>query len=132
MLATEGTDEEHLVRGERALLTRALVNLLDNAIKYSPGGGTVTGRVAVSAEDSGQLVLTVADQGVGMSSDQAAALFTPFQRFTAPDRRVTDGAGLGLMLVWEVVRRHDGAVAVSSQAGEGTTFTLTLPRATED
>lgn len=124
-LVLEAPDEELLVNGERALLTRAVMNLIENAIKYSPGGTTVTCRLA---RRDGSAVLTLADQGRGMSPDQRRTLFTRFQRYVARDKRTVEGAGLGLALVWEVVRRHGGTIECASALDQGTTFTLSFPR----
>lgn len=119
------TDErEHLVRGERDLLTRAFVNLLDNAIKYSARGTVVTCELA--AGPRGGSVVTVRDQGVGMSADQVERLFKPFQRF-ATGGGPTAGVGLGLSLVAQVLARHDATIACRSALGEGTVFTITFP-----
>jgi CHASE2 domain-containing sensor protein/signal transduction histidine kinase len=120
----ETDGREHLVLGERDLLTRALVNLLDNAVKYSPAGSRVACTLARGRR--GAAVVTVADQGSGMSADQVRRLFQPFQRF-ATGAGAPGGVGLGLSLVAQVVARHQGTITCRSAPGEGAAFTVSLP-----
>ena len=120
------TDGEVLVEGDRALLTRALINLVDNAIKYSPAGGRVD--CAVRIED-GQAVCTVADQGEGMSPAQLANLFKRFHRVRPKGGERIDGVGLGLSFVHAVVQRHGGRIDCASTLGQGASFTVRLPLA---
>ena len=123
-IETIGVEDELLVTGDRSLLTRALINLIDNAVKYSPDGGTVT--CALAAE-SGMAVCTIADRGRGMTAEDLARIYQPFQRAGDHGAR---GAGLGLALVRAVVERHGGRVDHASAPGEGTMVTLALPLAT--
>lgn len=110
------------VRGARELLTRAISNLVENAIKFSQPGGTVT----ISAiRTEAQIVIQVRDSGVGMSRDEQAHAFERFWR--ADSARSTPGHGLGLALVEQIVRAHGGAVELQSAAETGTVVTLTLP-----
>lgn len=125
-LTLKETGEELLVRGERALLTRAVMNLIENALKYSPPDTEAT--VGLRREGD-HAVLVVADQGRGMSDDQRQTLFDRFRRYSARDRKTVEGAGLGLALVWEVVRRHGGTIVCDSVPEQGTCFTLRLPLA---
>ena len=115
------------VLGDAGLLRRAITNLLDNAIKYSPPKTAV--QVSLR-EDGEQLLSQVADQGYGIAPEHIGQLFTRYARFSAPGQPEARGAGLGLVMVKTVVERHGGSVEVSSVLGEGTTFTLRLPRAT--
>lgn len=124
-LRVQGEDEEHLVLGDRSLLTRAIVNLLDNAIKYSPAEGEV---VAALSRADGAVSLAIIDHGPGLSDEEQATLFQRFARVGGAAK----GVGLGLTLVDEVARRHDGKVACVSRPGEGASFILTLPLARED
>jgi signal transduction histidine kinase len=112
------------VRGDRALLMRALCNLIDNAIKYTPGGGRV--RVSLESEPGNWLV-RVADNGMGIAEDDIAQLFQPFSRVGPAARNHVNGAGLGLAFVNTVAWRHGGSVNVVSQLDVGSTFTLRLP-----
>ncbi|CAN5159743.1 hypothetical protein BH09PSE2_BH09PSE2_06640 [soil metagenome] len=119
-----GGDDELLVSGDRALVTRALINLLDNAVKYSPDGATVIASTAFDRPN--RLVCRVRDEGRGMSPAEVERLFEPFFRAEAADTRIA-GAGLGLTMVATVAQRHGGAVSCDSTPGEGTTMTLALP-----
>ncbi|MHA6847141.1 CHASE2 domain-containing protein [Ralstonia syzygii] len=119
-------DIEASVRGEPRMLVRALVNLVNNAIKFSPRGTTVT--VAVR-EEADAFAVSVADQGVGMAAEDQAQLFRPFRRLHEAVADAPSGSGLGLVFVKTVVERHGGRIAVQSAPGHGATFTLWLPRA---
>jgi len=117
------------VRGDRRDLVSALSNLIDNAVKYSEPGGTVT----VSAElGEGRVALVVADTGVGIPARDLERIFERFYRVDRARSRLTGGTGLGLSIVRHVAANHGGAVKVDSVEGEGSTFTLSLPLAGED
>jgi signal transduction histidine kinase len=103
-------------------LYRALYNLIENAIKYNKPHGKV--RVTLENLKDG-VRITVADTGIGIPEKDLPHIFEPFYR---SDRDQTDGLGLGLSLVLNIVQRHSGTVDVISQSGEGTVFTLSLPR----
>jgi signal transduction histidine kinase len=112
------------LQGDRAKLVQALHNLVGNAIKYTPEGG----EVRVKAEwAKGQLVVDVADSGIGIGEEDLANLFQKFYR--ARDERVSKitGSGLGLALSREIVRLHGGEITVQSQLNKGSTFTVNLP-----
>ncbi len=102
---------------------QVVVNLLDNAIKFSPSGGTVTTRLR--GED-GELRLEVSDQGIGIAPDRVMRIFERFYR--AHDDRGIGGLGLGLYISKQIVELHGGQIEVSSEPGRGTTFTVTIPR----
>jgi CHASE2 domain-containing sensor protein/signal transduction histidine kinase len=125
-IVTNLDDADPLVRGDRALLTRALINIIGNAIKYSPDGSTITGRVSATVKE---VTCAIADEGRGLSKDEIAALFRPFARASEARHTRTDGAGLGLSFVRTVVERHGGTVSCTSTPGKGSTFTVRLPRA---
>lgn len=118
----EGIDDAHIVEGDRQLLTRAVINLIGNALKYSDEGVI---RCAL-AEADGRIRLTVADQGVGMSKEQREKLFERFQQGPR------EGIGLGLAFVRTVVLRHGGTIDCDSAPGKGTTFTIDLPKSDID
>ncbi|WP_395694382.1 sensor histidine kinase [Nocardioides sp.] len=127
-VAVDVPDGPLLVCGDAEELDRMLGNLVSNAVKYTPVGGHVT----VSARAAGdQVVLQVADDGLGISEEDQAGLFGAFFRTTNPAALTQPGTGLGLAIVATIVERHDGRVAVTSRLGEGTTFTVTLPAARE-
>ncbi|HRO33853.1 MAG TPA: ATP-binding protein [Brevundimonas sp.] len=118
---------EHLVEGDPALLRRMLMNLLDNALKYGPAGGTVTCSLTSGMEgEAAVCVVTISDQGPGLSDEARRLLFQPFGHGDADHR----GAGLGLAFVRTVAERHGGHVRYSP-GDVGATFILTLPRTTD-
>jgi CheY-like chemotaxis protein len=101
-----------------------LLNLLSNAIKFTPKGRAIGIRVQQVAE---QLQLTVWDEGIGIAADQLASLFQPFQQLESPLSKQYEGTGLGLALTQKLTRLHGGDVTVTSQANQGSAFTLNLP-----
>jgi len=113
--------ETAVVPGDNRKLHQALANLLDNAVKYTPRGGTVT----VSVEQTGDAVaVAVADTGPGIAADDLPHIFDRFYR--ADQSRAKPGNGLGLNLVRAVVNAHHGRIDVASRPNEGATFTMTL------
>jgi CHASE2 domain-containing sensor protein/signal transduction histidine kinase len=114
------------VRADIALLRRALINLVSNAVKYSPEDTTVTVEVAARA---GWQVCSVADQGYGISPADLRQLFGRFRRFAAPGQPKAQGAGLGMSFVKTVVDKHGGHIDVESALGAGSRFTIRLPPA---
>ena len=104
---------------------RILHNLVDNAIKYSPKGGTVT----VSAkEDNGSVVVAVRDEGMGISLENQALLFEPFQRIQTSSAGIA-GVGLGLNVCKRLLEVQGGHIWVDSKPGKGSTFSFSLPAA---
>ncbi|HET6688767.1 MAG TPA: HAMP domain-containing sensor histidine kinase, partial [Rubrobacter sp.] len=97
--------------------------LLDNAVKYTPDGGSVTVRVE---EEDGGVALAVSDTGVGISEDQLPLVFERFYRADAA--RVEDGVGLGLSIARQIAEAHGGTIEARSKLGVGSTFVLLLPR----
>lgn len=106
------------------LVTRAVENLLSNAIKYSPPDRQVT--VTVDATDT-HVRIDVADQGYGIPAADVDRVFEKFYRVARLEDADTPGTGLGLALVREIAELHSGSVTIQSQAGAGSTFTLSLP-----
>ncbi|GAA1608485.1 ATP-binding protein [Actinoplanes couchii] len=118
--------DEGWVRGDRTQLQRALRKLLENAIKFTPSGGSVTCRMAADART---VAISVTDTGIGIPAEDVPGLFTPFHRAGNAMDQAVQGPGLGLAIVRDIVRDHGGTIAVQSVVGRGTTFTLTLPAA---
>jgi signal transduction histidine kinase len=116
------------VTGDAALLRRLLVNLLDNAAKYSEPPAPVT--LAVRAAD-GAAVVEVRDRGIGIAAEDLPRLFTPFFRTDRSRARGTGGTGLGLALAKRIAEAHGGTVSAESVPGEGTVFRVKLPAATD-
>jgi signal transduction histidine kinase len=107
-------------------LATILVNLIDNAVKYSPQGGEV--HCAVRVQD-GHACVSVRDQGVGIAEGDLPHLFTKFGRVSTPETQHIAGTGLGLYLCRELARQQGGDISVQSEPGQGSTFTLSLPLA---
>ncbi|MCC9144568.1 MULTISPECIES: PAS domain-containing sensor histidine kinase [unclassified Arthrobacter] len=106
-------------------ISQVLDNLLSNAVKYSPDGGQVT--VSAWRTDAGSTVLQVADSGIGMTEAEQAEVFTKFFRSGTARRAQIPGVGLGLVITKRIVEEHGGTIAMASEAGKGTVFTVTLP-----
>ncbi|MCR4537720.1 CHASE2 domain-containing protein [Pseudomonas sp. 18.1.10] len=114
--------DEGMVSADQSLLTRALFNVLENAIKYSPSGTTVRLRHGTTA---GWLECRISDQGAGIAAEDLPELFSQYRRFESAQG--SDGLGLGLTMVKAVVERHGGRISCESVVGKGTTFSLQLP-----
>jgi signal transduction histidine kinase len=123
-IAAEIDAGEYPVQVDRPLMTRALANLLSNAINYSPENTHILCTVSVHQR---QVVCCIRDQGYGIAAADQAKLFRRFQRVDLPNQPRHDGIGLGLVFVKTVTERHQGSILFSSVVGEGTRFTLTLP-----
>lgn len=107
-------------------IQQALVNLLDNAIKFSPPGSTVT--IALSIyEKRSSWKLSVRDAGPGIALSEQSRIFERFHRLGDELRRETQGTGIGLSLVKSIVEAHRGTIAVESSPGDGSTFNLIVP-----
>jgi signal transduction histidine kinase len=113
-----------LVAADREALGRAIWNLLDNAVKYSPSVRTVWVKVAVR---DGRVEISVRDRGVGVPADDQRRIFDKFARGTSAAASGVRGAGLGLAMVRHIVDGHHGSVRLDSVPGEGSTFTIVLP-----
>jgi signal transduction histidine kinase len=104
-------------------VAQVLINLLDNAIRYSPDGGTIA--VTLAADANGT-VLEVADEGIGIDPARAARIFDRF--YQAHAERKYGGMGLGLFISRGIVERHGGTISARPRAEGGTVFTIRLPR----
>jgi heavy metal sensor kinase len=118
--------DRNLVVGDTRMIQRMLSNLLDNAIKYTPAGGSVS--VSVSEGDS-QVSLSVKDTGIGISANDIPRIFERFYR--CDQSRSQPGIGLGLSLARAIARAHGGDITVTSTVTQGSTFTVTLPKGTK-
>lgn len=119
-------DAAATVSGDQDQLERLFLNLLDNALKFTPPGGTVEVRLA---HDGGRAITTIADTGEGIAPDDLPRIFDRFYRGDVSRSRRAGGAGLGLAIASGIVRRHGGTIEASSTLGRGTTITVRLPLA---
>ena len=121
-----GSKQSVLVQGDRARLKQVVVNLLDNAIKYTSGGGTIQLNVT---RQNGHAVLEVADSGIGIPADAVPHVFERFFRVDKARSRDEGGAGLGLSIVKSICTAHGAEVQVESVVGKGSRFRIKLPLA---
>ena len=112
------------VRADRNSLRRVLINLLDNAMKYSEPDTPITLKIEPKAES---VLIQVSDRGLGIPLQQQTRIFERFYRVDEARTRSTGGSGLGLAIVKTLVERMGGSVTVRSKLGEGSIFTVTLP-----
>lgn len=113
-----------LVRANKEQLQRVFINLLDNALRHTPSGGSVLVRLSSTAEGA---LVTVRDTGDGIAPEHLPHIFDRFYRADSARSRESGGVGLGLAIVKEIVAAHDGEIAVWSEVGKGTTFTIRFP-----
>src|SRR5262249_14135064 len=112
-------------RGDEDLLRRMMLNLLDNAIKYTSPEGMVSVNLQV---DTGSVKIAVADTGSGIPAEAAQRIFERFYRVSQSRSRADGGSGLGLAIAKWAAEAHYGTIRLTSEAGLGSTFTVTLPR----
>jgi two-component system sensor histidine kinase SenX3 len=123
-ISTEIPDGRFVVTGDHTQLLSAVSNLVDNAIKYSEAGDTVTVRLF---REPGHNVISVDDEGIGIPQADIDRIFERFYRVDKARGRGTGGTGLGLSIVRHIMANHGGEVNVTSQEGEGSSFRLVLP-----
>ncbi|HEY8731541.1 MAG TPA: ATP-binding protein, partial [Candidatus Limnocylindria bacterium] len=112
-----------MVADERKL-KQVLVNLLANAVKFTPDGGTITLR---AVRENGEVRLAVHDTGIGIAPEDQRRIFEEFQQASHQGERSREGTGLGLTLSKRMVELHGGTISVDSAPGKGSTFTVALP-----
>ncbi|MER3544710.1 MAG: hypothetical protein C4311_08935 [Chloroflexota bacterium] len=123
-LRLELPDDPPMVLGDAKLIGQAVMNLMDNALRYTPEGGQVTLR---AARQDGAVVISVQDTGSGIAPADQVRLFEKFYRVPRHDGANAKGTGLGLAIVKSIAERHGGRAWVESRLGEGSTFYLSLP-----
>jgi heavy metal sensor kinase len=116
--------EKAIVRADKEKLQRVIANLLDNALKYTPGKGSVTFTLV---QDQDKVTVSVADTGIGISAEDLLKIFNRFYRCDAS--RSLQGVGLGLSLAKAIIQAHHGEISVSSELEKGSIFTFTIPKA---
>jgi two-component system phosphate regulon sensor histidine kinase PhoR len=120
----EVTARPAMIQGDTDALRRALWNVLDNAVKYSPNQKTVH---VVLARGLNDFILSVQDYGIGISKQERRSVFEMFHRGTAAKATGASGTGLGLPMVRRIVQAHNGSIQLDSQPGSGTTVIIRLP-----
>jgi PAS domain S-box-containing protein len=125
-ISTDFPDDFPLVEGDENRLRQVLTNLLSNAIKYSPNGGEIRIEGHATPEEA---LVSVGDQGVGISGEELPRVFERFYRVDDTLTRKTQGTGLGLFIAKSVVEAHGGRIWVESEPGQGAVFIFALPRA---
>jgi heavy metal sensor kinase len=118
-------DESATIQGDRLLLRQAMVNILHNAVKYSPTGGTISARVRRT--EPGRILVEITDSGPGISEEHASKVFDRFYRVDAARTREAGGAGLGLSVAKWAVQAHSGEIVLRSKPGLGSNFQIFLP-----
>jgi signal transduction histidine kinase len=121
--------EAPVIRGDRQLLQQLVSNLLGNAVKYTPADRDIC---LNSATEDGQVIVKFQDHGIGISEEDLPHIFNKFYRVHNDDTVDIEGTGLGLAIVKSIVESHHGQIAVESQRGVGTTFTVRLPLVQND
>jgi signal transduction histidine kinase len=114
-----------IVQGDPRWIKQVFRNIADNAVKYSPDGGLIVIKGEVRASD---VVVSVADQGIGISSEDVIPLFEKYFRVRSASTLHVAGTGLGLPIARAIVEAHGGRIWVESKAGEGTTILFSMPR----
>ena len=122
-LGREVDERVGMIRGDERKVKQVLLNLLSNALKFTPEGGRIDVRAAVS---DGMAEVSIADTGVGIAPEDQEAVFEEFRQVGTADKKV-EGTGLGLTLSRKFIELHGGRISVKSQLGEGSTFTFALP-----
>ena len=120
------TPESLMIEGDLKMLQRTMANLVDNAIKYTPVPGRVSVRASEDPEDEGRINVCVSDSGIGIDDSDLPKLFDRF--FRCDQSRSMGGSGLGLSLAQAIAHAHHGEIRVTSTKGQGSVFTLDLPR----
>ncbi|MFC0188641.1 ATP-binding protein [Fictibacillus aquaticus] len=112
------------IYGDRDKLSQIFMNLISNAVKYSPEGGNIIVNIY---DDEKHLFVDIEDEGLGIPNEAISSLFEKFYRVDNSDRRKIGGTGLGLAIVMEIVKSHNGSISVQSLLGKGSTFTVAFP-----
>jgi signal transduction histidine kinase len=120
-----GVSPGAVARADREKVQQIVINLLSNALKFTPTGGRV--RVEARRDGPSTVSLSVADTGIGIPADKQASVFDPFVQVDMSRTRGSEGSGLGLAISRDLARGMGGDLRVESIVGEGSTFTLTLP-----
>lgn len=121
-------EKDLMLWGDRDKLIQVVMNLIGNAIKFTPEGGRI--RIAARRAGEDELELVVADSGIGIPPEYHQVIFESFGRVDSSETREVKGTGLGLTIAWNFVQAHQGTLTVESERGKGATFRITLPALT--
>jgi heavy metal sensor kinase len=119
-----GPMDNLIVKADRHRLRQLFLNILDNAIRYTPSGGTVSSSLV---RKNGSALVSISDTGIGIPGEDLPFIFDRFYRVDKARSRAEGGMGLGLAIASSIVKLHGGEIEVESQVGKGTTFHITLP-----
>jgi heavy metal sensor kinase len=120
----EGPMENLSVKGDKVKLRQLFMNILDNAIRYTPSGGSITGSII---RKEGNAVVSISDAGVGISAEHLPFVFDRFYRVDKARTRAEGGTGLGLAIASSIAKAHGGDIEIESEVGKGSTFHVILP-----
>jgi two-component system cell cycle sensor histidine kinase PleC len=112
------------IKADRRALMQILLNLMSNAVKFTPEGGSVTADCTVQKKN---IKITVKDTGIGIPANKLANVLMPFEQAAHEHTRDHEGSGLGLSITKELAELHGGSIKITSKVGEGTCVTVTLP-----
>ena len=121
-----GEMDDLRVRGDRHKLRQLFLNILDNAVRYTPAGGSISGALT---RRNGSAVASITDTGIGIPAEHLPLIFDRFYRVDRARSRAEGGMGLGLAIADSIAKMHGGGIEVESQVGKGTTFHIVLPLA---
>jgi signal transduction histidine kinase len=124
-LEIETSDAPVMLYADKDKISQVIVNLLSNAVKYSEEGDKI---VITAAEDENEIVIKMQDTGTGIDEEHLSHIFERFYRVDTSRSRLTGGSGIGLTITKAIVDAHEGTIGVESKVGEGTEFTVRLPR----
>jgi two-component system cell cycle sensor histidine kinase PleC len=123
-------DDLPVLQGDEQKLRQTFTNLIGNAVKFTPTGGTI--KIEASCTRSGDIVVSIADTGVGMSEEEIRVALAPFGQVDASRSRWREGSGLGLPIAKALVELHGGSIDIKSVKGQGTEVVVCLPPIQED
>jgi two-component system, cell cycle sensor histidine kinase PleC len=123
-------DDLPVLQGDEQKLRQTFTNLIGNAVKFTPSGGTI--RIDAACAPNGDIVVSIADTGVGMSEEEIRVALAPFGQVDASRSRWREGSGLGLPIAKALVELHGGDIVIKSTKGQGTEVFVTLPPTQED
>jgi signal transduction histidine kinase len=114
-----------MVNGDKSRIGQVIINLVTNAIKYSPDSDCVD---IICAAENGKVLVSITDYGIGIPKEKQSKIFDRFYRVDTLPKEIFKGLGLGLYITAEIIKRHNGAIGVESSEGSGSTFWFTLPQ----